>query len=129
MRRKAQQQRGVQRGSTLIEVLVSMVLFSMGVIGLLRTLAFAVRDSGQAEYRVVAMNLADQRLAQIWADLPHYADYAEVGAVVDALPNGRRTVSFNNAVVTVSVSWQAPASDPHTYNSNATLPVTPAPVL
>jgi type IV pilus assembly protein PilV len=126
---RSPQQHGAQRGSTLIEVLVAMVLFSMGVIGLLRTLAFAVRDSGQAEYRIVAMNLADQRLAQIWADLPHYADYAEVSAVVDALPNGRRTVSINNTVVTVSVEWQAPASDPHNYSTNATLPVTPAPVL
>ncbi len=126
--RRAIQQQGTQRGSTLIEVLVAMVLFSMGVMGLLRTLAFAVRDSGQAEYRVVAMNVADQRMAQIWADLPHYSDYVEVGGVVNALPNGSRTVSFNNAVVTVSVTWQAPASDAHSYNTNATLPVTPAPV-
>lgn len=128
MRRKAQQQRGAQRGSTLIEVLVSMVLFSMGVIGLLRTLTFAVRDSGQAEYRIVAMNLADQRLAEIWADLPHYADYVEVGGAVDALPNGSRSVAIAGTVVTVSVSWQAPASDAHSYSTNATLPVTPAPV-
>jgi type IV pilus assembly protein PilV len=114
------------QGSTLIEVLVAMVLFSMGVLGLLRTLSFAVRDSGQAEYRIVAMNIADQRLAQIWADLPHYADYAEQGTVLAGLPNGRREVTFDGAVVSVSVAWQAPASAPHSYSSSATLPVTPA---
>jgi hypothetical protein len=97
-------------------------------MGLLRTLAFAVRDSGQAEYRVVAMNVADQRMAQIWADLPHYSDYVEVGGVVNALPNGSRSVAIAGTVVTVSVSWQAPASDAHSYSTNATLPVTPAPV-
>jgi len=126
---QAQQQHSAQRGSTLIEVLVAMVLLSVGVLGLLRTLTFAVRDSGQAEYRIVAMNLADQRLAEIWADLPHYADYVEVGGVVDALPNGSRSVAVFGTVVTVSVSWQAPATDPHSYSTNATLPVTPAPVL
>ena len=114
-----------QQGSTLIEVLVAMVLFSLGVLGLLRTLSFAVQNSGQAQYRLVAMNVASQRLAQVWADLPHYDSYAEIATAIPSLPNGTRTVSIDGAVITVTVAWQAAGSDTHNHSSSATLPVTP----
>ena len=115
-----------QHGSTLIEVLVAMVLFSLGVLGLLRTLSFAVQNSGQAQYRVVAMNAASQRLAQIWADLPNYATYAESNTPIEGLPSGNRSVVINGAVITVTVAWQAAGSEAHNQSSSATLPVTPA---
>ena len=43
-----------QRGSTLTEVMVSVVLFSVGVIGLMRVLGTAVQDTGSLQYRATA---------------------------------------------------------------------------
>jgi prepilin-type N-terminal cleavage/methylation domain-containing protein len=48
-----------QRGSTLTEVMVSVVLFSVGVIGLMRVLGTAVQDTGSLQYRATAATLAD----------------------------------------------------------------------
>ena len=118
--------RPAQQGSTLIEVLVAMVLFSVGVVGLLRTLTLTVRDVGEVELRSLAMSAAEGRLAQIWTDLPNAASYVESNTALADLPQGKRSVVISDALVTVSVSWQAPTGDAHTYSTNATLPAAPA---
>lgn len=114
-----------EQGSTLIEVLVAMVLFSVGVVGLLRTLTLTVRDVGEVEMRSLAMSAAERRLAQIWTDLPNAASYVETNTTLSGLPQGKRSVSLSGALVTVSVTWQAPTGDAHSYSTNATLPAAP----
>lgn len=115
-----------EQGSTLIEVLVALVLFSVGVVGLLRTLTLTVRDVGEVELRSLAMSAAERRLAQIWTDLPNAASYVETNTTLSDLPQGKRSVALSGALVTVSVTWQAPTGDAHTYSTNATLPAAPA---
>jgi type IV pilus assembly protein PilV len=97
-----------QGGSTLVEVLISVLLFSLAIIGLLRALGLAMRDSGDIEYRSVASTLADERLGRMWVDRTNLAAYAEAGVVVPELPNGSRTVKVNGNVVTVEIDWQPP---------------------
>jgi len=97
-----------QRGSAIVEVLVSMLLFSIGVLGLVRVLAVAVRDAGEVEYRAVAATVADESIARMWVDRGNLASYAVVDAVVPQLPAGTRTVAVNGNVVTVTVNWQPP---------------------
>jgi len=99
-----------QGGSTLIEVLVSVLLFSVAIIALLRTLGFAMRDAGEIEYRSVASTLADQTIGRMWVDRTNLAGYVETDATVAELPNGLRTVTLNGNVVTVQIGWQAPGA-------------------
>ena len=102
--------RQAQQGSTMVEVLVSVLLFSVGVVGLLRSLGTAVRDSGEVEYRSVAAALADERIGRRWTDRPNLANYAETNTAVSDLPNGTRSSTVNGNVVTVTVRWQMPGS-------------------
>ncbi len=114
--------RALQGGSTLIEVLVSVVLFSVAIIGLLRVLGTSVRNSGEIEYRSVASTLADARIGQMWVDRSNLANYVENNTALTELPNGLRTVTVVGNVVTVQISWQAPGADrAGTHRISATL--------
>lgn len=111
-----------QAGSALVEVLVSVVLFSMGVIALLRVLGTAVTESGEVEYRAVAATIADSTIGRMWVDRGNLADYVVTDAVVDELPGGTQTVAVDGNVVSVTISWQPPgAANPRTHAVSATL--------
>lgn len=97
-----------QRGSAMVEVLVSLLLFSVGVLGLVRTLAMAVRESGEAEYRAVAATIADETIGRMWVDRANLDAYVETDAEVPQLPAGQRTVTVDGNVVNVTINWQAP---------------------
>lgn len=52
-----------QRGMTLLEVLVALVIFSIGCLAVLRTTGQQVRSLGGLERKVVAGWIADNQLA------------------------------------------------------------------
>jgi type IV pilus assembly protein PilV len=111
-----------QRGSTMVEVMVSVLLFSVGVIGLMRVLGTAVQDTGSLQYRSTAANLADTAIGQMWVDRGNLPAYATAGTAVPELPNGNRVVTVVGNVVTVAISWQAPgAAQPSTHQITATI--------
>jgi type IV pilus assembly protein PilV len=99
-----------QRGSTLIEVMVSVVLFSVGVIGLMRVLGTAVQDTGALQYRSTAATLADTIIGRMWVDRTNLPAYATAGTAIPDLPNGNRIVAVAGNVVTVTITWQAPGA-------------------
>lgn len=57
--------RRLQRGFTLIEVLVSVLIFSFGILGLVSMQATAIKMSTAAQQRAEATFLADQLLARM----------------------------------------------------------------
>jgi Tfp pilus assembly protein PilV len=109
-------------GSALIEVLISVLLFAISILALLRVLGAAVRESGDVEYRAVAANVADATLGRMWVDRAQLANYVGTTAVA-GLPGGTMTVALPAAnLVTVTVNWQPPgAPGAHTHTVTATL--------
>ncbi len=66
-----------QRGSMLLEALIALLLFSMGILGLMGLQAVAVKNTADAKYRTEAAFLANQIIGQMWADNPaNLAAYA-----------------------------------------------------
>ena len=111
-----------QRGATMVEVLVSVVLLSISVLGLVRVLGNSVQDSGEIQYRSVAATLADESLGRMWIDRANLAGHVVTDEALTQLPNGKRTITVNGNVVTVSVSWQAPGSaSAHQHKISATI--------
>jgi len=102
-------QRG-QRGTTMVEVLVSVLLFSLGVVALLRTLGTAVQDTGALQYRATAATVADSLIGRMWVDRSNLGTYAGSNVAVPELPNGKRTVTVAGNVVNVDITWQAPGA-------------------
>jgi type IV pilus assembly protein PilV len=88
-----------QHGFSLVEVLVAIVVFSMGVLGLMKLQATAVRMSTDARQRAEATFLADQLLARMLISDPSTAaSFAhKPDGVVSCAPTG---AASTNAVVT-----------------------------
>lgn len=58
--------RGKQSGVMLLEVLISLLIFALGVLGLVGLQANAVKQSGQSKYRTDATLLANELVGQMW---------------------------------------------------------------
>lgn len=68
-----------QRGSTLLEALVAIFIFSIGVLALIGLQAVSIKNSIDAKYRADAAFLANQIIGQMWVDranIDNYAHYA-----------------------------------------------------
>ncbi|HEY0823776.1 MAG TPA: type IV pilus modification protein PilV [Ramlibacter sp.] len=63
--RSMDRRRRAQKGFSLVEVLVAVLVFSLGVLGLMRLQATAVRMSTDARQRAEATFLADQLFARM----------------------------------------------------------------
>ncbi len=128
-----------QKGFSLIEVLVSMTIFSIGMLGLMGMYARSVTGFTDSKYRTDAAMLADSLISDIWVNRANVANYAYnggtagaalqnwLGDVKSALPNGdaRVTVAGNPATVSVTITWQPPdavaANLTHSHTEIATI--------
>lgn len=57
-----------QQGSILLEALIAFLIFSMGILGVIGLQATAISNTLDARYRSDAAFLANQIIAQMWAD-------------------------------------------------------------
>lgn len=115
-----------QRGLSLIEVLVAMTIFCVGMLGLLAMYGRTIGNYSDAKYRADAALLADALIGNIWVNRGSAALYAYTGTGTNAtiqpwlsqvaatLPNGAATVAVagssaaGGATVTVTLTWQPP---------------------
>jgi type IV pilus assembly protein PilV len=113
--RRALQKQG---GMVLVEGLVAIVIFALGVLAIVGMQAATVRQATDAKYRVDASFLVNQAIGMMWSDRANLADYAVEEEEVSALPNGKRTIAVDGTQVTVTVTWQMPGeSTVHSHSS------------
>ena len=121
------------RGVSLIEVLVVIVLFSFGLIGMVGLQAKAVQNSVSAEDSARAALLANDIVTMMWTNGTVSLPTATVSAwnttvgdtTTRGLPNGSGTVTVAANVATVTVTWRAPhepSGTSHTYTTQVQLP-------
>jgi type IV pilus assembly protein PilV len=91
--------RASQSGFTLIEVLISILIFAFGILGLVGLQASAIRFSTDAQQRAEATFLADQLLARMLiSDPASAASFAhKPGGTTTCAPTG---TASTNAIVT-----------------------------
>lgn len=125
------------RGFSLVEVLIAIVVFSLGVLGLVRLQATAVKMSTDARQRAEATFLADQLLARMLisdrttaASFAHHPDgggcaptgaastnamvtdwLAQVSAAFPSAGADAQQVIVNGSDVTVRLCWQNGPND------------------
>ena len=113
--RRALQKQG---GMVLVEGLVAIVIFALGVLAIVGMQAATVRQATDAKYRVDASFLANQAIGMMWSDRANLSAYAVEEEEVSALPNGKRTIAVDGTQVTVTVTWQMPGeSTVHSHSS------------
>lgn len=109
-----------ESGSVLIEAMVSVLIFSMGILALVGLQGAMVKNSSDAKYRSDASFIAQERLGLMWTDPTNVANYVEDETPVALLPNGKRTVTVGpRRFATVTVTWQAPGMDEHQFVTSA----------
>ena len=114
-----------QQGVVLIEALIAILIFSMGIMALLGLQAAMINNTSDNKYRTDASFIAQQRIGSMWADPANLASYAcnttaagTCGDIGTSLPNGTQTITVApGGLVTITVTWQAPGGDQHNYRS------------
>jgi type IV pilus assembly protein PilV len=106
-----------QGGVMLLEALVAILIFSIGIIAVLGMQAVSITQVSQSKYRTDAAYLANQLIGLMWvADkttLPAFAGGGGVRAAWDAtvaasLPQGAGNVVVNGSAVTITITWRMP---------------------
>ncbi len=121
--------RNSQRGAVLLDGLIAILVFSVGILGMIALQGTAVKLTTDSKYRTDAAMLADQAIAQMWGVsnnstlLANFATggtctapancYSTWAAGVQAqLPGvttaNKPTITFDANGATVIVFWQAP---------------------
>lgn len=133
-RQRASSTRGRMRGMSLVEVMVSAVVFAIGILGLLNTHAVAFTTFSDAKFRVDAALLADRLIGEMWVDRANISSYAYSGGTVSygrlvpwlaevnqVLPASNAVVNVVGTAVQVTVTWQPANGDRRTHTAVATL--------
>jgi len=110
----------------LIEVLLSILIFSFGILGLVGLQVVSTQNSSSAEHRTLAANLANDIVSQMWlrkSSLPSDENLSgditpwQAQVAASGLPNATGTVVLAGGVTTVTITWKSP-SKKSTDNSN-----------
>ena len=118
--------RSAQQGVVLLEALIAILLFSMGVLAIVGLQATMVKNTADSKYRADAAYLAQQRIGRIWADPDNAASYVEANTDISSvLPGGLRTVTQPVAgQFTVTITWQQPGAGETQHNFTTTARIT-----
>jgi type IV pilus assembly protein PilV len=127
--------RPVQRGFLLLEVVAALLLFSLGLLGMIQLQARASQLSIDAEDRSRAALLANEMVASMWAQRKLKVDDATLLAwqakVADpaagGLQDGRGVVNNNDpALAIITVMWTPVAGQTvrldHQYSTSVVMP-------
>jgi type IV pilus assembly protein PilV len=114
---KASTRRHPARGFALIEVLVSLLIFSLGILGMVGLQARATRFSVDASERTRASIMASELVATMWAaqsTTPNAADLTAWVArlkdpTVAGLPQADYSISAPDAdgAVAITLTWKS----------------------
>jgi type IV pilus assembly protein PilV len=115
-----------QHGVILIEVLVAILIFSVGVLAIVGLQATMIKNTADAQYRSEASYIAQARIGQMWSDPGNLATYIEANTDISTLlPGGTRTVTQPTpGQFTVTVTWLLPGPNQTTHNFTTTARIT-----
>ena len=115
-----------QEGVVLLETLVAILIFSVGVLAIVGLQAAMVKNVAEAKFRSEASYIAQARIGQIWADPTNAATYLETNTDISTqLPSGTRSVTQPTAgQFVVTVTWQQPGPNQPVRNFTTTVRIT-----
>jgi type IV pilus assembly protein PilV len=108
-----------QSGVMLLEALIGILIFSLGILALVGMQATAIRASTDARDRTEASNLAAQIVGELWLDRANLANYAYNGGGtppaalanwVTQVENSLPGAAANHPTITIGASPTLPAS-------------------
>jgi type IV pilus assembly protein PilV len=130
-----------EKGMMLLEALLGILLFSIGILGLIGMQGVSIKNTTEARYRSEAAYLANQIVGRMWLDRANLASYAlttgttcvaasttalqqwlcQVEASlpgITATPATRPTITVVADAVTVTLHWRVSSNAAITDNSD-----------
>lgn len=122
------QPRSSEQGSTLLEVLIAVLVLSVGLLGALKLQTLGMRQNSDSRYVLTAASLGQDAMDQIsyvrsgstnWT-LVKTATASEADTtpvkkwlyhVQTSLPAGKAEISCASSVCTVKIYWTPPGAD------------------
>ena len=121
-RQKIFSAKSAQQGVVLVEAMVAILIFSMGVLAVVGLQAAMIKNTADSKFRADASYIAQQRIGTMWSDPGNLASYLEANTDISALlPGGLRTTAQSGVQFTVTVTWQQPGEAQHNYTTIATI--------
>ena len=102
-----------QTGAMLLEVLISILIFSFGLLGLVGLQAVSSQNSVNSQDRTTAANLANELVADMW--LKNSSTPSKVASEITAwqtrvtasgLPSAAGTATPSAGVTTIAIQWR-----------------------
>jgi len=123
------------RGIALIEVLVALLIFMLGVLGLVGLQTSMTRAQTESKARADAATLANEVIGRMWTDLDNLAAYNGSSCagqarcsewqdkVAGGLPGGTGAVGVDTGTgdVTITITWTMPGGASHKYVTSTTV--------
>lgn len=117
------QSKSTQKGMVLLEALIAILLFSMGILALVGLQANMLQNTTASKFRADASYIAQQQIGTMWANPANAATY--VGSITDisaVLPAGTLAVASPAAdQYTITVTWTPPGDAAHTFTTTASI--------
>lgn len=101
-----------QRGISLLESLVSILIFSVGILALVALQGTSVKATSEAKMRGDAGFLVNQLVAQMWTDVTNLAAYQHNPGGANCAFNGGASANANVAAWTASAAAALPGGGP-----------------
>ncbi len=123
------------RGVVLIEVLVALLIFLLGILGFIGLQTSLTRTQTEADLRATAAYLANEVMGRMWADISNLNSYAGTNSctatgctewrskVQQALPSGTAaiTVDASTGNVSIQLGWTLPGGSSHQYETQSNI--------
>lgn len=116
------------RGFMLIEVLVSILIFSVGVLALVGLQAKMTTAQTSSKLRTDAAYMANELIGVMWSDIKNVSTYNNCASdackdwnakLVQSLPGATSTIAVNaSSLVTITITWKQGSDDTHTYTTS-----------
>lgn len=123
--------RRAQTGAALIEAMIGILLFCIGILGLVGLQASMSRAQTDAKFRADASNLTTEIVGAMWVDRANLAGYATspstvctaarcaawVTKVQGQLPSAQASIAVTptTGTVDVTLTWAPPSEGTRTY--------------
>lgn len=111
-----------QKGMVLLEALIAILLFSMGILALAGLQANMLQNTSSSKYRADASYIAQQQIGNMWASgnaASYVGTFADISAI---LPSGSLAVASPAAdQYTITVTWQPPGDTAHNFTTTASI--------
>jgi type IV pilus assembly protein PilV len=112
-----------QRGVVIIEAMIAILIFSIGVLGIVGMQASMIKNTSESKFRSDASYIAQQQIGVLWSSpdsLPADGSTTETD-ISSQLPGGTLSIIRNGNTYTITVNWQQPGEAEHNYTTVATI--------